>query len=150
MFSPTRLVTGFGAAWATDFEHPVVVRVDPARLTGTIWAAVPGGTHDQGPRAVAAGLGPIWLLPAQGSTLLQIDPARGTLASHDLPFPLTSICAGWPAEYPIRAAPKCPARDRMDCPVNRTGKSTRSSMRAFGKAGNGDTGGAILRSASAV
>ncbi len=96
-FSPTRLVAGCGAVWAADHEHPLIVRISPGRLDGEIAAVFGEGDQPspgRGPRDVAAGLGSIWVLPAEGTRLVQVDPASGATRSHELPFPLGRICAG--------------------------------------------------------
>jgi len=103
-FSPTRLVAGFGAAWAADSEHPLIVRISPGRLDGEIAAVF--GTDDppspgRGPLAVVAGLGSIWALPAGGTRLVQVDPESGATRSRELPFALGDLCAGPKALFGI-------------------------------------------------
>jgi hypothetical protein len=52
-FSPSRLVAGYGAAWAADYEHPLIVRISPGRLDGEIAAVFAEDDHPsagRGPR----------------------------------------------------------------------------------------------------
>jgi sugar lactone lactonase YvrE len=97
-------VAGYGAAWAADYEHPLIVRISPGRPDGEIAAAFGADDHPsagRGPRDVASGLGSIWVLSAEGSRLVRVDPAGGTTRSHELPFRLTRICAEPEALYGI-------------------------------------------------
>jgi len=103
-FSPSRLVAGFGTAWAADYEHPLIVRIHPGQLDGEIAAVFAEDDHPsdgRGPLDLVAGLGSIWVLPAGGTELVQVDPAGGTTRSRELPFPLIQISAGPEALYGI-------------------------------------------------
>jgi hypothetical protein len=109
-FEPSALVSGCGAVWCADYGHPLVVRVDPATRAAQVWAAfppggdgdgAPGAGYGGGPRDLAVGLGAVWVLPAEGTRLVRIDPEDGGTQSHELPFPLTSIAAGADAIFGI-------------------------------------------------
>jgi len=90
--------------WAADYEHPLIVRIVPGRLDGEIAAVFPEDDQPsagRGPLAIAAGLGSIWVLPAEGTRLVQVDPDSGATRSHELPFALSRICAGPDALFGI-------------------------------------------------
>jgi hypothetical protein len=91
MFGPSLLATGFGALWCTDWEYPVLVRVDERDRTPRVWASWAAG---DGPQGLAAGLGAVWVLPGEGGQLLEIDPAGGGVTSHPVPFPVAGIAVG--------------------------------------------------------
>jgi len=98
------LAAGYGAAWAADYDHPLIVRISPGRMDGEIAAVFPEDDQPspgRGPRAIAAGLGSIWVLPADGSRLIQVDPDSGMTRSHELPFALSDICVGSDAIFGI-------------------------------------------------
>lgn len=109
-FEPSTLVSGCGAVWCAEYGYPLVVRVDPATRQAQVWAAFPpgeggggeaGADYGGGPRDMTVGLGAVWVLPAEGTRLVRIDPEDGGTQSHELPFPLTSIAAGADAIFGI-------------------------------------------------
>ena len=68
-------MAGSGAAWAADYEHPLIVRISPGRLDGEIAAVFGEDDHPsagRGPRDMVAGLGSIWVDAADDE-----DPASG-------------------------------------------------------------------------
>ena len=80
-------MAGYGAVWAADYEHPLIVRIAPGRLDGEIAAVFPEDDQPsagRGPLAIAAGLGSIWVLPAEGTRLVQVDPVSGAARSREL------------------------------------------------------------------
>lgn len=98
------LVAGYRAAWAADNDHPVIVRINPGRMDGEIAAVFPADDQPspgRGPRAIAAGLGSIWVLPAEGTRLVQVDPDSGATRSRELPFALSDISVGSTAIFGI-------------------------------------------------
>jgi hypothetical protein len=98
MFDPCLLATGFGALWCTDWEYPVLVRVDERDRTPQVWASWPAA---DGPQGLAAGPDAVWVLPGQGDQLLEIDPAGGGVTAHQVPFPLAGIAVGRGAVFGI-------------------------------------------------
>ena len=95
---PSLLATGFGALWCTDWEYPVLVRVDERDRTPQVWASWPAA---DGPQGLAAGLDAVWVLPGEGDQLLEIDPAGGGVTAHRVPFPLAGIAVGPDAVFGI-------------------------------------------------
>ena len=97
-FGPSLLATGSGALWCTDWEYPVLVRVDERDRAPQVWAswAAAGG-----PQGLAAGLDAVWVLPGEGGHLLEIDPAGGGVTSHQVPFPVAGIAIGPDAVFGI-------------------------------------------------
>ena len=123
------LAAGYGAAWAADYEHPLIVRISPGRMDGEIAAVFPEDDQPspgRGPRAIVAGLGSIWVLPAEGTRLIQVDPDSGATRSHELPFALSGISAGSEALFGIepfgdgRLARIDPDGGLTEAPVGRT------------------------------
>jgi len=98
MFGPSLLATGFGALWCTDWEYPVLVRVDERDRTPQVWASWAAG---DGPQGLATGLDAVWVLPGEGGQLLEIDPAGGGVTSHQVPFPVAGIAVGPDAVFGI-------------------------------------------------
>ena len=98
MLEPSLLATGFGALWCTDWEYPVLVRVAERDRTPQVWAGSPAA---DGPQGLAAGLDAVWVLPGEGDQVLEIDPARGGVTMHRVPFPLAGIAVGPDAVFGI-------------------------------------------------
>jgi hypothetical protein len=98
MFGPGLLATGFGALWCADWEYPVLVRVDERDRTPRVWASLP---MDGGPQGLAVGLDAVWVLPGEGDQVLEIDPARGGVTAHRVPFPVAGIAVGQDAVFGI-------------------------------------------------
>jgi hypothetical protein len=98
MFDPCLMATGFGALWCTDWEYPVLVRVTERDRTPQVWASWPAA---DGPQGLAAGLDAIWVLPGEGDQVLEIDPGRGGVTAHRVPFPLAGIAVGPDAVFGI-------------------------------------------------
>jgi hypothetical protein len=98
MLHPSLLATGFGALWCTDWEYPVLVRVDERDRTPQVWASWPAAG---GPQGLAVGLDAVWALPGEGDQVLEIDPARGEVTAHRVPFPLAGIAVGPDAVFGI-------------------------------------------------
>ena len=107
-FSPTRVTAGFGAAWCADSRLPVLVRVDEDTLGAEVVAtfpASPGGDDSaapgRGPRAIACGVGAVWVVPREGNRLVRVDPATGRSEVIELPFRLAGVAAGDRAVYGV-------------------------------------------------
>ncbi len=98
MFDPCLLTTGFGALWCTDWEYPVLVRVDERDRTPQVWTSWPAAG---GPQGLAVGLDAVWVLPGEGDQLLEIDPAGGNVTSHQVPSPVAGIAVGPDAVFGI-------------------------------------------------
>jgi hypothetical protein len=69
---PGRLAFGAGAVWAVG-DAGTLARIDPA--TGRVAATIRVAGRDAGARAVAVGMGAVWVAVASPGVLVQVDPA---------------------------------------------------------------------------
>lgn len=100
-----------GSLWErADYRYPLLVRVDRGTREGAIWADFPADEDEyvdlesaicRGPRAIATGLGSVWVLPSEGDRLVRIDAGSGASESYELPFRLADISAGPGAVFGI-------------------------------------------------
>jgi len=76
--------------WASDFDTPLVYRVDPATLkvTAKITAAV-------APKGVLATAGGVWIADVHGGTVLRIDPATNKVVATIAVGPAANSGPNW-------------------------------------------------------
>jgi YVTN family beta-propeller protein len=68
--APTRIASGLGSLWVTEFDDHSVVRVDPRARA--VLQTIPVGS---GPSGVAAGAGAVWVANSLDGTVSRIDAA---------------------------------------------------------------------------
>jgi len=65
------VTTGAGAVWETDFDHDVLLRIDP--VSDKVVATIPLGA-DSAPGGVAVTPGAVWVADHHGGAISRIDP----------------------------------------------------------------------------
>jgi YVTN family beta-propeller protein len=68
--------TGAGAVWQTDYDHNVLLRVDPA--TDKVVASIPVGLQPEG---VAVTAGAVWVADEHSEAVTRVDPATNTVVA---------------------------------------------------------------------
>lgn len=86
---------GYGSVWFATCGTPSMVRLDPK--TGRKLAVIPLPVEDvQSESSVAAGAGGVWVLSADGATLVKVDPVRNKVTrTYRAPDRATAVRAGF-------------------------------------------------------